>query len=55
LRSASKLTLAVKRQNNDMTSPDTALQAYSVLRTANKLTLAVKRQNNEMTIEYNIE
>lgn len=39
----------------DMTSPDTALQAYSVLRTANKLTLAVKRQNNEMTIEYNIE
>ena len=39
----------------DMTSPDTALQAYSVLRTANKLTLAIKRQNNEMTIEYNIE
>jgi general secretion pathway protein C len=39
----------------DMTSPDTALQAYSVLRTANKLTLAVKRQNKEVTIEYNIE
>jgi general secretion pathway protein C len=39
----------------DMTSPDTALEAYSVLRSADKLTLAVKRQNNEMTIEYNIE
>jgi general secretion pathway protein C len=39
----------------DMTSPDTALEAYSVLRTADKLTLAVKRQNKEMTIEYNIE
>jgi len=39
----------------DMTSPDTALEAYSVLRSANKLTLAVKRQNKEMTIEYNIE
>lgn len=39
----------------DMASPDTALEAYSVLRTASKLTLAVKRQNNEMTIEYNIE
>lgn len=38
-----------------MTSPDTALEAYSRLRTADKLTLAVKRQNNEMTIEYNIE
>jgi len=39
----------------DMTSPDTALEAYSRLRTADKLTLAVKRQNNEITIEYNIE
>ncbi|MGB8331773.1 MAG: type II secretion system protein GspC [Polyangiales bacterium] len=39
----------------DMTSPDTALEAYSRLRTADKLTLAVKRQNNEMTIEYDIE
>ena len=39
----------------NMTSPDTALEAYSVLRSANKLTLAVKRQNKEMTIEYNIE
>jgi general secretion pathway protein C len=39
----------------DMTSPDTALEAYSVLRSAEKLTLAVKRQNKEMTIEYNIE
>ena len=39
----------------DMTSPDTALEAYSRLRSADKLTLAVKRQNNEMTIEYNVE
>ena len=39
----------------DMTSPDTALEAYSRLRTADKLTLAVKRQNKETTIEYNIE
>jgi general secretion pathway protein C len=38
-----------------MTSPDTALEAYSRLRSADKLTLAVKRQNKEMTIEYNIE
>lgn len=39
----------------DMTSPDTALEAYSALRSAEKLTLAVKRQNKETTIEYNIE
>jgi len=39
----------------DMTSPDSALEAYSSLRSADRLTLAVKRQNNEMTIEYNIE
>ena len=39
----------------DMTSPDTALEAYSRLRSADKLTLAVKRQNKEMTIDYNIE
>ncbi len=39
----------------DMTSPDTALEAYSRLRSADKLSLAVKRQNKEMTIEYNIE
>ncbi len=39
----------------DMTSPDTALEAYSRLRTADALSLAVKRQNKEMTIEYNIE
>ena len=39
----------------DMTSPDTALEAYSRLRSADKLTLAVKRQNNELTLEYNIE
>lgn len=39
----------------DMTSPDSALEAYTTLRTADKLTLALKRQNNDMTIEYNIE
>jgi general secretion pathway protein C len=39
----------------DMTSPDSALQAYTRLRTADKLTLMVKRQNKDMTIEYNIE
>jgi general secretion pathway protein C len=39
----------------NMASPDTALEAYSVLRTADKLTLAVKRQSKEVTIEYNIE
>jgi hypothetical protein len=38
-----------------MTSPDTALEAYSRLRTADALTLAVKRQNKEMTIEYAIQ
>ena len=39
----------------DMTSPDTALEAYTRLRTADSLTLAIKRQNKDMTIEYNIE
>jgi general secretion pathway protein C len=39
----------------DMTSPDSALEAYTRLRTADQLTLAVKRQNKDMTIEYNIE
>jgi len=39
----------------DMTSTDSALQAYTTLRSADKLTLAVKRQNNDMTIEYRIE
>jgi general secretion pathway protein C len=39
----------------DMTSPDSALEAYTRLRTADQLTLAVKRQNNDMTIEYTIE
>ncbi len=39
----------------DMTSPDSALEAYTRLRSADSLTLALKRQNNDMTIEYNIE
>lgn len=39
----------------DMTSPDSALEAYTRLRTADGLTLAIKRQNKDMTIEYNIE
>jgi general secretion pathway protein C len=39
----------------DMASPDTALEAYSVLRSADKLTLAIQRQRKEVTLEYNIE
>ena len=39
----------------DMTSPDSALEAYTRLRTADSLTLAMKRQNKDMTIEYTIE
>ena len=39
----------------DMTSPDTALEAYSRLRSADKLTLAIKRQNKEISINYNVE
>ncbi len=39
----------------DMTSPDSALEAYTRLRSADKLTLAVKRQNQDKTIEYDIE
>ncbi|MGB5810093.1 MAG: type II secretion system protein GspC [Polyangiales bacterium] len=39
----------------DMTSPDTALEAYTSLRSADALSLAVKRQNKEMSIEYNIQ
>jgi general secretion pathway protein C len=37
----------------DMTSPDSALDAYTTLRSADKLTLSIRRQNNDMTIEYN--
>lgn len=39
----------------DMSSPDSALEAYTRLRTSDRLTLALKRQNNDMTIEYTIE
>jgi general secretion pathway protein C len=39
----------------DMTSPDSALEAYTRLRTADKLSVAVKRQKIDMTIEYRIE
>jgi type II secretory pathway component PulC len=39
----------------DMTSPDSALEAYTTLRSADKLTLALKRKNKDMTIDYNIE
>ena len=39
----------------DMTSPDSALEAYTRLRTADSLTLAIKRQNKDMTIQYRIE
>jgi general secretion pathway protein C len=39
----------------DMTSPDSALEAYTRLRTSDSLTLAMKRQNKDLTIEYTIE
>jgi general secretion pathway protein C len=39
----------------DMTSPDSALEAYTRLRTSDNLTLAMKRQNKDLTIEYTIE
>ena len=39
----------------DMTSPDSALEAYTSLRSANELTLAIKRRNNDMNIEYSIQ
>ncbi len=39
----------------DMSSPDSALEAYTRLRTSDQLTLALKRRNDDMTIQYTIE
>ena len=39
----------------DMTSPDSALEAYSRLRGANNLSVAVVRRGQAMTIDYNIQ
>lgn len=39
----------------DMTSPDSALQAYTKLRNAERLSVAVERRGNPMTIDYNIQ
>lgn len=39
----------------DMTSPDSALEAYSRLREANHLTVSVVRRGQAMNIDYNIQ
>ena len=39
----------------DMTSPDSALEAYTRLRTADHLTLAVVRRGQAMTLDYAIQ
>ncbi len=39
----------------DMSSPDTALEAYARLREADNLTLSVVRRGQPMTIDYNIQ
>ena len=39
----------------DMTSPDSALEAYSRLRGANNLSVNVVRRGNPMALEYNIQ
>lgn len=39
----------------DMTSPDSALEAYSRLRGANNLTVSVVRRGQAMNIDYNIQ
>ena len=39
----------------DMSSPDSALEAYARLREANNLTLSVVRRGQAMTIDYNIQ
>src|SRR5690606_36226867 len=38
----------------DMSSPDTALEAYAQLRTADHLTLSIVRRGQSTTIDYNI-
>ncbi|MFW6067502.1 MAG: type II secretion system protein GspC [Myxococcota bacterium] len=39
----------------DMTSPDSALQAYTKLRNADNLTVALERRGESMSIDYNIQ
>ena len=39
----------------DMTSPDSALEAYSRLRSQNHLTISVVRRSQAMTLDYNIQ
>jgi len=39
----------------DMTSPDSALEAYSRLRSANNLTVSVQRRRKDMNLSYGIE
>lgn len=39
----------------DMSSPDSALKAYTKLRNADHLTVAVERRGNPVTIDYNIQ
>jgi general secretion pathway protein C len=38
----------------DMSSPDSALEAYARLRTADHLTLSIVRRGQPTTIDYNI-
>jgi general secretion pathway protein C len=39
----------------DMTSPDSALEAYARLREAQRLSVAVTRRGQPVTIDYNIQ
>ncbi len=39
----------------DMSSPDSALEAYARLRTADHLTLSIVRRGSPATIDYNIQ
>jgi general secretion pathway protein C len=38
----------------DMTSPDSALQAYTKLQSAERLSVAIERRGKPMTVEYNV-
>jgi general secretion pathway protein C len=39
----------------DMTSPESALEAYARLRTADKLTVSINRRGQAMNVDYNIK
>ena len=39
----------------DMTSPESALEAYARLRTADKLTVSLNRRGQETNVDYNIK